>query len=30
MLFNVKVVSPTEYDQYVSDLKIRLAQGSAQ
>ena len=30
MLFNVRVVSPTEYDQYVSDLKIRLAQGSAQ
>ncbi len=30
MLFNVKVVSPADYQTYVSDLKTRLAQGSAQ
>ncbi len=30
MLFNVRVVSPSEYDAYVSDLQTRLAEGSAQ
>jgi cytochrome c oxidase subunit 2 len=30
MLFNVKVVTPSEYDIYVSDLQDRLAEGSAQ
>ncbi len=30
MLFNVKVVTPTEYQQQVDDLKTRLAEGSAQ
>jgi cytochrome c oxidase subunit 2 len=30
MLFNVEVVSPTDYHTYISDLKTRLAHGSAQ
>ena len=30
MLFNVKVVSPDDFQTYVSDLETRLAEGSAQ
>jgi len=30
MLFNVKVVTPTEYQDYLTGLEDRLAQGSAQ
>lgn len=30
MLFNVRVVSPADYDAYIGRLKTRLAEGSAQ
>ena len=30
MLFNVRVVSPQEYDAYVTDLKARVVEGIAQ
>ena len=30
MLFNVKVVTPAEYEAYVSDLQHDRSQGSAQ